>query len=264
MRYTLTRMIFWKANQFQTKIKFILFIVWLVSSYTANSQSQIRITAGMNQCGFYGKGEDYFYNATYKHYVNYAASVSYKEYIKKKLVAGFELENVNVQSDLDIGIHQSVAYSYSYNVAAHLNYINLHFFFGYDLFSIKGTQFSVSLDPYFGYLVHAKTVGYGTRPMPWTYVDSLGVTQHIIWDQRYDVNETKLFRKSNIGLRLSLDISVPVNDKFAVLIKGGYDYGIYGVISESAFVGIRGYTVTAGIAYHLSKNYLRFNEMKSK
>jgi hypothetical protein len=250
---------------FKLKILFPFFILILfyVNLY---SQSEIGVTAGINQSQLYGPSDDFYYRATFKPYVNYTASIFYKEPLTDRITNGFELESMHVKSSIDAIEQIGVAHTYHYNVLLDLNYVNLHFLYAIKLFSIQKTKFTATISPYVGYLIHSKAVGYGTRPTPYTYIDSLGKPHDILWDEKYNINETqtKMMRKINIGLSASLDASFPVNDKLTVLLKAAYDMGAWNVMKQEKFTGIRGCILTVGVTYGLTKKYLHFSDWKSR
>lgn len=227
------------------------------------NQSEIGAYAGVHKSGFYGGKRGYKFDATYKPYWNYTASVYYKESVSNKLYAGFELESMHVKSHLQFSKAVGVAHFYSYNALLDLDYINFHFLFGGKLSFTDRTTISTTLSPYYGYLVHSKAIGYGTKPGPFTSVtDSLGNTIQIQGTETYDIHETKTQKvhKANVGVCLNLDATIKLYDKLALLLKASYNLGIYRVISEDPFIGIRGYAFSVGIAYKLDKKYLHFSE----
>src|SRR3954463_13040193 len=172
--------------------KTILLIFCVQFSVFTYAQSEIGVSGGMHQSGFYSrKNTDSHFTAEYKPYWSYVASVSYREPISTKLVAGFELENMHVKSNMDYSKAVGMTHAFSYDALLDLDYINFHFLFGGKLFSLKTTTISGIISPYFGYLVHSKAVGYGIKPVPYSYTDSLGQTYNIMGSERYDIHETQ-------------------------------------------------------------------------
>jgi hypothetical protein len=249
---------------FKLKILFPLFILTLSYGHLYG-QSEIGVTAGINQSQLYGPSDDSYYRANFKAYMNYTASIFYKEPITDRITTGFELENMHVKSSIDAVEQTGVAHTYHYNAVLDLNYANLHFLYAIKLFSIQKAKFTATISPYVGYLIHSKAVGYETSPTPYTYIDSLGKPHDILWDEKYNINETqtKMMRKMNIGLSISLDASFPVNDKLTVLLKAAYNMGAWNVMKQEKFTGIRGCIITAGVAVGLTKKYFHFSDWKS-
>src|SRR4051794_4966817 len=118
------------------KIK-ITFSILTLSLFSANlcGQSEIGITVGINQSQLYGPGDGFNYRPIFKPYVNYTASVFYKEPITDKITNGFELESMHVKSSIDVIEQTGVAHTYHYNALLDLNYVNLHFLYAIKLFS---------------------------------------------------------------------------------------------------------------------------------
>jgi hypothetical protein len=247
------------------KLKSLLYTV-LILSTSASAQSELGVTAGMNHSGFYGRRDGSYYIPTFEHHIGYTASVFYKEPLTEKLIAGFELENLQVRSNMNLIRQTGVMHTSHDNMLLDLNYINLHFLFGRKLFSIKEMPFSLSISPYYGYLIHSKAIGYSTGTAAYSYIDSLGQEQHIFGEKRYEINETnvKEISKANIGARLSLDATIHLHNKWYLGLKASYNLGIYNVMDEEKFIGIRGYALSAGLAYHFEKKYMHFNDWESK
>jgi len=242
-------------------VKSVLFIFCIQFSVFTYGQSEIGISGGALKSGFYDNYRSSDFNGSYKPYWSYTASVYYKEPVSAKLYAGFELEEMHVKSNLKYSKAVGMTHVFTYDALLDLDYINFHFLFGGKLFSIKETAICATLSPYYGYLVHSRAVGYGTKSVPFTYTDSLG-THNIMGDERYDINETqtKEMHKANIGLSLKLDATIPIHAKLALLFRTSYNLGIYSVVREDPFIGIRGYAFSIGIIYKLDKKYLHFSE----
>lgn len=267
--------IFTKRNVNTMRIRFILFLSCIQSSISIYGQSEesslkpiypskIGITASVHESGFYGRKEQDRFYANHQSHWSYATGVYYKEPVTKYLFAGFELENLHVRSNLEYSNGIGVMYSYTFNALLDLDYLNFHFLFGGRLISGKRISISATLSPYFGYLVHSKAAGYETKTEPYDYTDSLGQTHVFFGNGKYDLPGTnvKQIRKANIGQCLSLDVEVTLTERLQLLLKASYNQGIFNVISEDAFIGIRGAGFSAGVAYLMNKKYINFSKDK--
>lgn len=218
------------------------------------NQSEIGIYAGTHKSGFYGSRGS---SINYKSFGSYVASAYYKKPISDKLFSGFELEYMHVKSNLHYSNAIEIKRSHTYDALINLDYINFHFLFGGELFSIKGTTISGTLSPYFGYLLYSKASGYEMYTEGYTYFDSLGMMHNGTGYQKQLIEgeQIELIRKSNIGMCLNLDASIPVIKKLFLVVRAGYNLGIYSVINESEkrFAGIRGYSFSVGLALKINK-----------
>jgi len=223
-------------------------------------QSEIGVNAGLNRSGFYGLKREDFTTRTAKSYMNYIISVYYKEPVSERAFAGFELENMQVKSHLDYVVLGNHFFGYEINALFHLNYINLYFLFGGKFFTIKKATVFGGISPYYGYLIHNKGEGTDTPPKTVTLKDSTGVEYTYYYTVTRDINEAKVLRKANIGIRLNLDIHVPMKEKLTLSLKPMYNFGFYNVLNQDGVTGIGGFSFTAGLIYHLDKKYLRLSE----
>lgn len=246
------------------KIKKYLFIPVLLFFNCVYGQSEIAAFGGIQQSGFYGTLDKSMYTSHYKQFMNYGASVLYKEQITDRLFAGLEVESTHIRSNIEISEVIKMGGPLFYNALLDLDYLNLHFLYGIQLLGVKKISCFASADPYFGFLVHSKAAGTGGRPSSHIEIDSSGQEHTIISNQSYEINEspTQLLRKANVGVRLNMDVHFKINDKWGVLLKGSYSFGIYGVLKDHVFVGIQGYAFSAGVSYQLEKKYLCFSEWK--
>ncbi|HET6226509.1 MAG TPA: outer membrane beta-barrel protein [Bacteroidia bacterium] len=248
------------------KIKFILFFLLLQLSSKLSAQSEpsatgesrkieIGIDGGVHKTGFYDGRKSMYTFGKYKPFWTYTASAYFKTPTVKTFYAGLELEQVHVKSNLYYTKPYGYRTGYEYDALFNLDYINLHLLFGSKLFSIKKITVSGTLSPYFGYLLGSQAQGSETvSSSSEAYSDSLGIhTLYFREKQLISGPETKKLRKVNIGWCFNLDVAVPLQGQFAIICRASYNLGIYSVINEDSFIGIRGYEFLTGIGYKLNK-----------
>lgn len=242
--------------------KYILFLFYIQFAIVSYGQSEIGFNGGINQSGFYGlnKNKNAFTNFRVKHYLNYSISIHYKEPVSNHTFAGFELESMNVKSRLDMRIYNGHLFWYEQNSSFNLNYLNVYFLFGGKLLSINKVKVLGGISPYYGYLIHSKGEGTKTDVKSSYYTDSTGASKLYTYVETRDINKVAVLRKANIGMRLNLDIQIPISNKLELSLKPAYHFGFYNVIKEDIFIGIRGFSLTTGLIYHLDKKYLRLAE----
>lgn len=247
------------------KIKFILFFLLLQLPFKLSAQSEAsatgesgKIEIGMNggthKTGFYEGKRAVYPFGKYKPFWTYTASTYFKIPTVKTFYAGLELEQMHVKSNLYFSKPYGYKTGYEYDALFNLDYINLHLLFGSKLFSIKKIAVLGTLSPYFGYLLNSHAKGRETYNSTYDYSDSLGLHNGFVkTEQAIEGSQTKKLRKVNIGWCVNLDVAVPLQERFAITCRASYNLGIYGVINEDPFIGIRGYAFTVGAAYQLNK-----------
>ena len=252
------------------KISSVFFFLLIQFTFRLHAQSdvpqkneakhtEIGINGGIHKSGFYQPGSLNPFGE-YIPYWSYTASVYYKTPTTKNLYAGCELEQVNIKSNLHFSKPYGYRTGYVYDALINLDYLNLHLLFGGKLFSIKKLTISGTLSPYFGYLLQSKAKGYEATINSYNWTDSLGMhSGEKVNQQLISGSQTKKFRKINTGLCLNLDLAIPFAKRFILTGRASYDLGIYNVVTEDSFIGIRGYAFSMGLAYMLNKKDPGFN-----
>lgn len=244
-------------------LKYIFLIFCIQFSVLTFAQSEIGLSGGFNQFGFYHLQGKYNYLSNQfvsKKQLNYVLAIHYKEPISNRLFAGFELENMQIKSKIYLLAPQNRFYSYSIDALVYMNYMNLHFLFGGKLFSIKKLDVLGAISPYYGYLLSVNGTGYDTEVQGGYYFDSLGVQYSYVSTVKRPIQGSKTFKKANVGLGLNIDVCIPLKDKLQLSVKPAYNLGIYNVIKEDRFCGLNGFSLTAGVVYKLDRKYLHFSE----
>lgn len=244
-------------------VRSILFIFCIQFSVFTFAQSEIGLNVGLNQSGFYRLQRKDYYLSSYlssNKKLNYVMAIHYMEPISNRLFAGFDLENMQVQSQIELLVHQNHFYSYNMHGEVYMNYMNLHFLFGGKLFSIKKLDVLGAISPYYGYLLSVNGTGYDTEVQGGYYFDSLGVQYSYVSTVKRPIQGSKTFKKANVGFGLDIDVRIPLKDKLQLSVKPAYNLGIYNVIKEDRFCGLNGFSLTAGVVYKLDRKYLHFSE----
>lgn len=248
------------------KLKRILLFLFIQIGLHSIAQSELGINAGLNHSGFYqfnSKNRGTVENIQYRHHIGYTTSAYYKEQVSSKTFAGFEIENIQIRSNLALVPVSTHTTHSSYSALFNMNYLNLHVLYGGKV-TLKKMELVFEGSPYFGCMIYSKAKGNGVYSKLGSYIDSLGY-QLPYWSQvPFEVENAKAFiNRVNVGLRVNVRAVVPINTKWSASLNATYHFGIYNVSTGIEFLGIRGYGISAGLVRKLEKSYLRMSKWKS-
>ncbi|MGC9332012.1 MAG: hypothetical protein ACP5DZ_09095 [Bacteroidales bacterium] len=224
----------------------MLLNIFLFGLNAVNAQSEFQVSSGVNNSNFFKPN---IFNASVWDKFNgknsYLVELSYLETMNNGNKNGFMLEHIHRK------VHSSVLYDNgnTEEINWSMYFINFHYVYEKQLFSVNNFRISIPIAPYVGYCAWCCEKG------AWKW-------RNIILNPIYECYSNKIW-ELNLGISTGLNFQYYFNDHFSILLHSDIEIDFVAPVSTDDWTITRIFVVTTGIAYNLS-NGLNVFQKKSK